>query len=149
MATRAAARKCHGQRISHTELIAESQQRVRECGVPNNQRAHCLAMLAGHAVGSENPILCQQQPKQPKSKMSLAWRKAYGLVLSFLDEKSLRFTLDTFAIERPEASELAIFGRTLSELVQTGIEGTESRGQERLQLIRTSGSSASDVEKPE
>jgi hypothetical protein len=138
--------KCRGQRISQAELVIESQERLRECGVPNHQRAQCLSLLTQHVVGNPNPVLCQQQPKRPRFKGALppAWRRAYGLVLNYLKERNLEFTINTVTLERPDILELTSPGRPLSELVQTGITGTVARAEDRLQQIRSSASSASE-----
>jgi hypothetical protein len=132
-----------GQRISHAELISEAQQRLRSCGVPNHERAVSLSLLAKAVSESDELILCQQKPKQPKSPATQEWRKAYGLVVTWLKEHDLPFTLETVEVERPEISEIATFGQPFAELVRTGMAGIGSGVQERLQLLRLP-SSATD-----
>jgi hypothetical protein len=121
------ASKCRGQRISHTELVAESQQRLKECGVSNHQRAYFIRLVAEAVAGNPNPLFAQQQPKKPKSVQTTAWVQAYAIALQYLKELDLRLTLEAVLIERPD------------------VPGTNVSGisNELIRLLSRSGSNAS------
>lgn len=91
-------RRCRGQRISHAELVAEAQQKLKESGAGNHQRAMFISELAEAVVGNNCPVLCQLQPKI-KIRTDIAWLRAYDLAFKFIDEHGLGLTMKTLTIE--------------------------------------------------
>ena len=85
-------RRVRGQRISRTELIAESRRVLAEAGVGNNSRARFLSEVSGLVVGSTNPSFLQLQPTISQHD-SDAWLRAYELVFRFLRENGLKATI--------------------------------------------------------
>jgi hypothetical protein len=101
MTTSAISGKCRGQRISRRDLVLESKQRLKECGVDNRQHAYYSRLLAESVVGNPNALFAQRQPKKPKSEENVAWREAYAIAIQFLKDFDLHETLGTVKVERP------------------------------------------------
>jgi hypothetical protein len=93
--------KCRGQRISRRDLILESKERLKECGVDNRQHAYYSRLLAEAVVGNPNPLFAQRQPKKPKSAETVAWKEAYAIAIQFLKDFQLNETLTALKVERP------------------------------------------------
>jgi hypothetical protein len=93
--------KCRGQRISRRDLVLESKQCLKECGVDNRQHAYYSRLLAEAVVGNPNPLFAQRQPKKPKSAETVAWKEAYAIAIQFLKDFDLNETLTTVKAERP------------------------------------------------
>jgi hypothetical protein len=138
----AASQKCRGQRISTQELITEAQQRLEECGVSNHQRAFFVRLSAEAVVGNKNPLFAQQQPKKPKSAQNEYWTEAYAIVLQFLKENDLTFTLETILIERPDVpkTEHSATINALKRLVKVSKSSSCASFNDRVQKIGDSGS---------
>lgn len=90
--------KYRGQRISHTELVAEARQQLNEAGAGNHGRALFITELARNIVGNENPHFAQLQPRI-KARKSEVWSRAYDLVLGYLKGNDLYQTFETVGIE--------------------------------------------------
>jgi hypothetical protein len=123
--------KCRGQRISHAELVAESKQRFKECGVDCHQRALFINLLGGEVVGHPDRLFSQQQPRNPKSGgTSVAWTEAYALVVGFLRERGLVLTVDTVEHERPASLEAkSTLPLTLAQISRSASEASSGAGE--------------------
>lgn len=151
------ARKCRGQRISHGELVAEAQQKLRESGVGNHERAMFITELSKAVVGDDCPLLCQLQPKV-KIRTSAAWSRAYDLAFKFIAEHNLGFTLETINVECGDAKQrlesainnISHSGAQLGELLRRGGSDSESEPfQARVNRYRVRTSDQATQHTPE
>jgi hypothetical protein len=94
-------RRLRGQRISHAELVKESQQQLQECGHGNIFQAKFIRLLAEAVVSGDSPILFQQRPsiRDPPTNH---WQDAYRLVWRYLQEHSLDLTREAALTEFPQ-----------------------------------------------
>jgi hypothetical protein len=94
-------RRLRGQRISHAELVKESQQQLQECGHGNIFRAKFIRLLAEAVVSGDSPILFQQRPsiREPPTNH---WQDAYRLVWRYLQEHNLHLTREAALTEFPQ-----------------------------------------------
>ena len=151
------AQKCRGQRISHAELVAEAQQKLRESGVGNHERAMFISELSKAVVGDDTPVLCQLQPKV-KIRTSAAWSRAYDLAFKFIAEHNLGMTLETINVECGDAKQrlesaianISHSGAQLGELLRRGGSDSESEPfQARVNRYRVRTSDQATQHTPE
>lgn len=87
-----------GQRISKEDLINESQEVLLKSGVGNHSRAQFLSEVCQEAVGSQNPLFSQLQPKI-RSHENQSWITAFRLIIQYLVEHELRLTIKSIESE--------------------------------------------------
>jgi hypothetical protein len=87
-------------RLSESELIEESYAILTAGGVRNHLRARFVRGLSEAVVGNPSPLLNHLQAKFLPAK-GIAWKRAFQIVLQFLEDNSLASTQKTFEIESP------------------------------------------------
>jgi hypothetical protein len=87
-------------RLSESELIEESYAVLSSAGVRNYLRAQFVSRLSEAVVGNPSPLLNHLQAKFLPAK-GIAWKRAFQIVLQFLEDNSLSSTQKTFETESP------------------------------------------------
>jgi len=83
---------------SREEIFAQTKDVLREKGVDNIVQARFCANVASLVIGNRNPLFSSIQPKM-RNQMNPEWKKAFDLVISFLNKNGQKSTLEVIKTE--------------------------------------------------
>jgi hypothetical protein len=131
-------------RLSESELIEESHQVLTAAGVRNHLRAQFVHGLSQAVIGNPSPRLNHLQAKLLPAT-TIAWKRAYQIVLQFLDQNNLVCTKSAFEAESPNTKRELVVSVT-PDILRSLVKPRELRlvGRENVRPA-TSGTGNRDI----